>query len=97
MPKSVPAALKKLNYQPKIFPQHLPHQHIPIIYGKKGFQQMINDNMSNLLPSKEIKHIQSITGTFFYNTRALYYTMLPVLNEIACTQAKPTEYTKEEC
>ena len=97
MPLSVPAALKKLNYQPKIFPQHSPHQHTPIIYAKKGSQQMVNDNKSNLLPSKEIKRIQSITGTFLYNARALHYTMLPALNEIACTQAKPTEYTKEEC
>ena len=85
MPKSVPAALKKLNYQPKIFPQHSPHQHIPIIYSKKGSQQMVNDNISNLLPSKEIKCIQSITSTFLYNARALHYTMLPALNEIACT------------
>ena len=38
MPKSIPAALKKLNYQPKIFPQYLPHKHMLIIYGNKATQ-----------------------------------------------------------
>jgi len=97
MPKAIPAALKKLNYQPKVFPQHSPHQHTPITYGKKGTQQMVNNDKHKLLHNNEIKRIQSITGTFLYNARALNYTMLPALNEIACTQAKPTEYTKEEC
>ena len=58
---------------------------------------MINNDVSALLPQKEIKPIQSITGTFLYYARALDYTMLPGLNEITCTQAKPTQYTKEEC
>ena len=70
---------------------------MPIIYGKKGSQQLVNNNTSHLLPKKDIKHIQSITDTFLYNSRVLNYTMLPALNEIVCTQAKSTQYTQEEC
>ena len=51
MPKAIPAALKKLNYQQKVFPQHSPHQHTPIICGKKGSQQMVSNNQCDLLPT----------------------------------------------
>ena len=58
---------------------------------------MTNNVQSPLLPKDEIKTIQSITGSFLYYARVLDCAMLPALNEIACTQALPTEYTKEEC
>ena len=85
MPMLIPAALKKLNHQPKIFPQYSPHKHMPIIYGKKDTQQLATNDISQLLPKKDVKQIQSITGTFLYHARVLHYTMLPALNEIACT------------
>ena len=97
MPKLIPVALKKLNHQPKIFPQYSPHKHMPIIYRKKDTQQLVTNDTSQLLSKKDVKQIQFITSTFLYHARALYYTMLPALNEIAYTQAKLTEYTKEEC
>ena len=97
MPKSIPDALKKLNYKLKKLLQYSPHKHNPIIYGKKGTQQIAATDESKLLPKKDIKHIQSIVGTFLYHTRALNYLMLPALNKISYTQAKPTEYTREEC
>ena len=50
MPKSAPNALKKLNYIPKKSPQHSPHKHIPIVYGKKGIQQIATTNATTLLP-----------------------------------------------
>ena len=96
IPKSIPDTLKKLNYSPKKLPQFSPHKHTPIIYGKKGAQQLTTNDMTQLLPKKDIKPIQAITGTFLYNARAINYPMLPALNEISSTQAKPTEYTKEE-
>ena len=52
---------------------------------------------SLLLLKDEIKTIQLITGSFLYYVRVLDYTMLLVLNEIACAQVSPIEYTKEEC
>ena len=97
MPKSTPDALRKLNHIPKKLPQHSPHKYNPIIYGKKGTQQMATTDTTVPLPQKEIKNIQSIVGTFLYQARALNYPMLPALNEISCTQAKPTQYTRDEC
>jgi len=96
MPKAIPTALKKLNYTAKVLPEHSPHRHNPIIYGKKGSQQMVDNKSYPLLPKQDIKHIQSITGYFLYYTRGLDYTMLSGMNEISCTQAKPTKYTEEE-
>ena len=97
MPKAIPAALKKLNYTQKISPQYSPHRHTLIICGKKGSQQMVDTKLSPLLPQKDIKHIQSIVGYFLYYARALDCTMLPGLNEISCTQAKPTKHVEDEC
>ena len=97
MPKSIPDAFKKLKHIPKISPQHSPHKHTPIVYGRKGMQQMTNNDQSQYLPKTDIKYIQSVAGTFLYNARALNYTMLLALNEISSTQAKPTTYTREEC
>ena len=53
--------------------------------------------MTQLLPKKDIKPIQATIEMFLYNARAINYPMLLALNEISSTQAKPTEYTKEEC
>ena len=97
MPKHAPATLKKLLHVPKVYPQHSPHRHIPIIYAKKGQQQIANETTSPYLPKSKIKRIQSIAGSFLYYARALDSTMLPAINEIATTQAKPTEYTESEC
>jgi hypothetical protein len=97
MPKSIPSILKKLNHTSKVHPQHSPHRHVPIRYGVKGSQQMSNNDESPFLPKDEIKTIQSTTGCFLRYARALDCTMLPALNEIASTQAAPTDRTKEEC
>ena len=49
-----------------------------------------------MLPPNEIKHIQSVTGSFLFYGRAIDYTTLPALNEIASAQAKPRETTKKK-
>ena len=51
---------------------------------------MARQDQSQLLLQGEIKNIQSITSSFLYYTRALDYTILLALNEIACTQAQLT-------
>ena len=43
MPGYVIAALKKLNYIMKKYPEYAPFDYIPIIYGKKGTQQFTDD------------------------------------------------------
>ena len=63
----------------------------------KGSQQYANaPNKSPLLSLTETKHIQSVAGSFLFYGRALNYTVLPALNEIASAQAKPRETTKKK-
>ena len=84
MPNYVKKALQRLQYQPHKSPQHSPHASIPIQYGKTGSRQYATaPDTSPLLPPLEIKHIQSIIGSFLYYARALDSTMLPALNEIS--------------
>ena len=97
MPKMIPEILKKLNHTSPSRPQYSPHKHNPIQYGEKGSRQWIQEDKSSLLPTNRIKPIQSITGSLLYYARALDNTMLPALNEIAATQAKPTQRTQDEC
>ena len=98
MPTYVPAALKRLNYIMKKYPEYAPYDTDPIIYGKKGQQQYTKaPDDSNLLDPVETKYIQSLIGTFLYYGRALDGTILPALNSIATQQAQPTEQTKKRC
>jgi len=98
MPGYVPKALKRLQHKPQKFPQYSPHPHTPIIYGTKGTRQYATTpDTSPLLPTTEIKNIQSINGSFLYYARALDSTMLVGLNEISRQQAKPTQTTKKKC
>ena len=97
MPDYVIKNLKRLHPNPST-PQYSPHQHIPIIYGKKGTRQYAPDqDKSKLLPPNEITNIQSIVGTFLYYGRAIDNTILPALNEISNAQATPTIETKKKC
>ena len=97
MPQYVPKSLKRLQHVPNIYPQYSPHRHNPIKYGQKGIQQFANspDDTPKLSPM-DTKHIQSITGSFLYYGRAIDYTILPALNDIASAQAQPTKRTQEK-
>ena len=96
MPKYISKILKRLNYQPNKSPQYSPYPFTPIVYTKKGTQQMANNQQHKDLSKTQIRHIQSIAASFLYYARALDFTILTSLNNIGTTQAKPTEYTKEE-
>ena len=50
-----------------------------------------------LLDPKETTRIQQIVGSLLYSARAIDSTILPALNTIAQSQAKPTRKTKEDC
>ena len=52
--------------------------------------------MLPLLNPVETKYIQSVTGSHLYYGRAIDYTILPALNEIASEQANPTQQTKQK-
>ena len=95
MPKYVKDSLKRLQHVPKVYPQYSPHVHTPIQYGTKGTRQYATaPDLSPPLDPKGTTHIQSVAGSFLYYGRALDHTILPALNELASTQAAPTEQTK---
>ena len=97
MPNYIKKALQKFQYTSKKYPQYSPHRHVPIQYGKKGTQQFATaPDESPLLTPIKTKHIQSTTGSFLYYGRAIDYTILPALNDIASAQAQPTRQTKEK-
>ena len=97
MPGYVEKCLQRLQYTPKISPQYSPHNHSPIIYGQKGQRQYATaPDTAPLLPPDETTYIQSATGSFLYYGRAIDHTILPALNEIASSQAQPTQTTKDK-
>ena len=94
MPEYVLNALQRLNHEFKVYPQFSPHQHAPVRYGLKGQQQFATSLDTSLgLSPTERRHLQSIVGTLLYYGRAIDYTILPALNDIARQQAKPTVTT----
>lgn len=98
MPHYVQEAQKKLNYHKKVFPQHSLHKHNPIKHGVKGSQQRhVEPKKDHLLQTNKIEPMQPIVGIHQYYARAIDNAMLASLNEVATTQAKPTEHAKEEC
>ena len=97
MPKYVPKSLLRLGHIPKKYPQYSPHEHVPVRYGRPGKQQFATaPDQSTLLSPQGTKHVQSTTGSFLYYGRAIDYTILPALNEIASMQAHPTEKTQQK-
>ena len=87
--------LHKLQHTFPTEPQHAPHKWTFLIYGKNR-QFAPDPDKTPLLPKENIKKVQRTVGTFLYYTRTVDNTILPALNEIAATQAKPTEATKEK-
>ena len=94
MPSYIPKALARFNHTPTKFPQLSPHEHVPITYTKRGEQQFAPtpDPTSHLSP-KDRRTLQSIVGTMLYYARAIDYTILPALNDIAREQSNPTVRT----
>ena len=93
MPKYVLKALEKLNHEPPPNPQHAPHKWVPITYGKQP-HNMEEIDTSPLLSLSATRHIQRVVGTFLYYARAVDNTIHPTINDIATTQAHPTEQTQ---
>lgn len=58
---------------------------------------MANNQQHKELPKKQIRHVQSIAGSFLCYRRALDFITLTALNGIGTTQAKPAKCTKEKC
>ena len=93
MPKFVIKTLQKLQHPSPLKPQHAPHKHIQPIYGQQQ-QFTPAPDTSPLLNSTETTHIQRIVGSFLYYGRAVDPNILPAINKLGLTQAKPTTNTK---
>ena len=98
MPNYIPQLLKKLQHQQPATPQYSPFLVTPYVPLKKGERQYASppDN-TELLTPKETTTIQQIVGSLLYYARAIDSTILPALNTIAQSQAKPTLKTKADC
>ena len=95
MPEFVKKTLHKLNFKRVAKKQLAPHKWTVPIYGKNiQFPQPINT--SPLLDKVGIKYVQQTVGSLLYYAWAIDNTILPTLNEIALSQAKPTEQTLEK-
>mgnify|MGYP003321455284 FL=1 len=92
MPNYVIEALQKLKHPLPSKAQHAPHPWIPKTYGSKS--HLTSPDTTAYLHPKFTKHIQRIVGTFLYYARAVDPTIHPALNELAMTQAKPTQCTQ---
>ena len=94
MPGYIRKALDRLQHKSTAYPQFSPHEHAPITYTKKGEQQFATSaDTSTLLSPHDRQHLQSIVGILLYYGRALDYSVLPALNDIAKDQSKPTVKT----
>ncbi len=95
MPDYIEKALTRLQYKPEISPQYSPHACVPIQYATKNTRQYATaPDTSPLLSPVETKYIQSMTGSHLYYGRAIDYTTITALNEIASEQANPTQKIK---
>ena len=92
MPTYIPNALGKLNHPDPTTPQFAPHRWNRPNYGATQQFAPLEDTTTTLPPSDKTR-IQSITGTLLYYGRAVDSTILPAVNDIASTQARPTEQT----
>mmetsp|Transcript_16468 Transcript_16468/g.23423 ORF Transcript_16468/g.23423 Transcript_16468/m.23423 type:complete len:160 (-) Transcript_16468:159-638(-) len=91
MPKYLDNVLACFNHKIPHKPQYSPHPFQPVIYTKKGHQQLApKPSNAPLLTKKDITYVQSVVGSLLYYTRALDGTLLTALNEIGTQQAKPT-------
>ena len=98
LPNYVKNTLQRLQHKLPSSPQYSPQHHIPVNFSKKGERQYATaSDTSPLLSPKETRWIQSIVGSFLYYCRAIDCTLNTALNDIAITQASPTEDTKKKC
>ena len=90
MPGFVKKTLSKLNCECINNHQLAPHKWQTPIHGK-NWQFFTSEDTLNVLNKVGIKYVQKTVGLFLYYARAVDNTILPVLNEIALYQTKPTK------
>ena len=82
IPDYIPTTLHRFKHPAKFPPTYAPSKFITPIYGKK-IQYAKEEDDGPILPSSDIKHVQSVVGTLLYYTLALDNTMLLHLGDLA--------------
>lgn len=82
--------LQKLQHAFPHKPQYAPHQWAVPTYDHHR-QYVKPPDTSNFLDKVGIQSVQSVVGSFLYYGRAIDNTILVVFNNIAASQAAPTE------
>jgi hypothetical protein len=95
MPGYVANTLARLQHRSPARPQFAPHQWTQPAYGQKLQLAPIDESPS--LDNTQKIYVQSCVGSFLYYARAVDATMLPAINEISGSQAKPTVNTLKAC
>ena len=70
-------------------PAYTPGRYIAPIYGNKSPQTTTHDT-SSTLDATQRTELQAIIGTLLYYARAVDPSLLPIANELASKQARPT-------
>ncbi len=82
------------HFRPQFFdkahrPAKTPDRYIVPVYGRK-LPQLTSVDDSPRLPPESITELQAIIGTLLYYARAVDPSLLPIADELASKQAKPT-------
>ena len=86
--------LQKYNHPTPCRVQHLPHAYCKIIYGATH-QLISDDDTSEHLDEKCVKHIQGIIGSLLYYVHAVDNILLATLSTISSQQATATVNTEK--
>jgi hypothetical protein len=89
MPGYVTNVLNKFQHDAPKHPQHTPSKYLTPIYGAKT--KYATRDETPLLSAKQCTNIQKITGSVLYYTRAVDFTVLMPINDIATQQTKEKE------
>jgi hypothetical protein len=92
MPGYVARALARFTHATPPTPEDSPHAWEKPVYGKHP-QYAPPPDSSAALNAKDVKHVQTVLGTFLYYARAVDSTMLAAIGTIAMSQADPTVST----
>jgi hypothetical protein len=92
MPGYVSNVSSKFQHDAPKHQQHTPSRYVTPVYGAKT--QYVTKDETPPLTSQQCLTIQKVTGSVLYYARAVYPTVLMLLNDIATEQTKATEKSR---
>ena len=98
MPGYIMKVLEKYQHPLPVKPQHSPFKLAPYVSLRKNERQYgPSPDLSPTLDASNTTWIQQIVGSLLHYGRAIDHTILPALNNISASQAKPTITIKSQC